>query len=256
VGPPASGSKSVLTPIERPDSISAEVARRLLVYLFSGEIESGQRIPSERKLAELLGVGRSVIRESLKPLQMLGLVDVRIGDGTYLQDADSALLPQVFEWGLLIKSHRLLELIETRRIIEVALAGLAAERRTDESLLELQGYIDQMAATIDDVGYFADADAAFHLAIGRAAGNSVLSSMLVNLRALLREWIRRVVDSPGESRQALAEHEAIMVGIAAGDGPAAEAAMRAHLARVTARLRETLPQSTLNAVTPTAQPVA
>jgi GntR family transcriptional repressor for pyruvate dehydrogenase complex len=246
----------VLTPVERPDSISAEVVRRLLVYLFSGEIESGQRIPSERKLAELLGVGRSVIRESLKPLQMLGLVDVRIGDGTYLQDADAALLPQVFEWGLLIKSHRLMELIESRRIIEVALAGLAAQRRTDESLRELQGYIDQMAATIDDVGRFAEADAAFHLAIGRAGGNSVLSNMLVNLRTLLREWIRRVVDSPGESRQALAEHEAIMTGIAAGDGPASEAAMHAHIGRVTARLRETLPQGTLNAATPTTQSVA
>ena len=78
-----------------------EIARRLLDYFLSGEVEPGERIPSERRLAESLGVGRSLVREALKSLHLLGLLEVRQGDGTYLKRTDSELLPQVIEWGLL-----------------------------------------------------------------------------------------------------------------------------------------------------------
>jgi DNA-binding FadR family transcriptional regulator len=77
------------------ETLTMEVARRLLDYFLSGEVEPGERIPSERRLAESLGVGRSLVREALKSLHLLGLLEVRQGDGTYLKRTDSELLPQV-----------------------------------------------------------------------------------------------------------------------------------------------------------------
>ena len=89
------------------ETLTMEVARRLLDYFLSGEVEPGGRIPSERRLAESLGVGRSLVREALKSLHLLGLLEVRQGDGTYLKRTDSELLPQVIEWGLLLGEKRL-----------------------------------------------------------------------------------------------------------------------------------------------------
>ena len=84
------------------EPLPAQVARLLLDYLLAGNVRPGTRLPSERRLAEELGVGRSVVREALKSLGLLGLVEVRQGDGTYLRRIESDLLPRVIEWGLLL----------------------------------------------------------------------------------------------------------------------------------------------------------
>src|SRR5277367_1929136 len=84
------------------EPLSNEVAQVLLDHLVSGRYEPGQRLPSERALADTLGVGRHVVREALKSLTLLGLVVVRQGDGTYLQSNQSDLLMGSFEWGLLL----------------------------------------------------------------------------------------------------------------------------------------------------------
>ena len=103
--------------------ISSEVAQVLMDHLLHDGYEVGQRIPSERALAASLGVGRSVIREALKSLALLGLVQVRAGDGNYLQSRSSGLLPNTFEWGMLLDDNRIEEIIEARRELEVVLAG-------------------------------------------------------------------------------------------------------------------------------------
>src|SRR3954454_22715852 len=105
--------------------ISSEVAQVLMSHLLE-EYEGGQRIPSERALAASLGVGRSVIREALKSLALLGLVQVRAGAANYRQSRSSWLLPNTFEWGMLLDDNRIEEIIEARRALEVVLAGFAA----------------------------------------------------------------------------------------------------------------------------------
>jgi len=230
-----------LSRIERPEPVSTEIARRLLDFLLSGQIQVGERIPSERQLAIALGVGRSAIREAVKPLQLLGLLEVRIGDGTYLNEADSALLPRVIEWGLLLKAHRMLELVEARRYIEVALAGLAAERRDASSLARMQESLERMSLAKVNFEAFVEADLAFHLEIGDAARNSVLSGLLISLRSLLAVWIKRVVEAAGETESSYAEHLPILAAIKNSQPKAAEAAMAAHIDGVTRRLKGTLP---------------
>ena len=225
------------------ETLTMEVARRLLDYFLSGEVEPGERIPSERRLAESLGVGRSLVREALKSLHLLGLVEVRQGDGTYLKRTDSELLPQVIEWGLLLGERPALDLVEARAHLEVVVAGLAAERRDEQVLDDLRGLLEAMRASSGDPVRFVEADVGFHLRVAEAAGNVILSDMLNGVRALLRVWIRRVVEAAGETGPSYREHLPIFEAIERGDREAAIAAMAAHMEGASARLKASISQS-------------
>ncbi|HET6507824.1 MAG TPA: FadR/GntR family transcriptional regulator [Baekduia sp.] len=226
-----------VTPREPP---LAEITRKLLDYLLSGEVEPGTRIPGERNLAEALGVGRSAVREAIKSLSLLGLLEVRQGDGTYLSRSGSDLLPRVIEWGLLLKVPSIMDLLEARTEIEIVAAGLAATRAGEAEIAVLRERLDAMRRAVKDVDAYVEADIAFHLDVARAGGNEVLANLVTSLRALLRVWVDRVLRHAGENDTSLAMHEPIVEAIAAGDAAAAREAMRAHMERANRRLREAL----------------
>lgn len=235
--PPTLPSSLRIEPREGP---LAEITRKLLDYLLSGEIEPGSKIPSERQLADGLGVGRSAVREAIKSLSLLGLLDVRQGDGTYLSRSGSDLLPRVIEWGLLLEEPQLTDLLEARSEIEVVVTGLAAKRAGKTEVAELRGCLEQMRSAGEDVDAYVEADIAFHLQIARASGNSVLANLLTSLRSLLRVWAERVLHHAGETDTSLAMHEPIVEAIEKGSVKAARAAMEAHMERANRRLREAL----------------
>jgi GntR family transcriptional regulator, transcriptional repressor for pyruvate dehydrogenase complex len=229
---------SQIDPIKR-EPVATQVARRLVDFILSGQIEPGSRMPSERQLAEAFGVGRSAMREALKALSLIGLVEVRQGDGTYLRKADSALLPEVIEWGLLIGEKRTMDLVEARQEIEVVIAGLAARRRTDNDISELRRLLDRMRDATE-IPAFVDADVAFHLRLAEAAGNLVLRDVHSSIQALLRTWIARVMAAAGSISPSYEEHEPVFEAVRAGDAVAAQHAMAAHMASAADRLIETL----------------
>jgi GntR family transcriptional regulator, transcriptional repressor for pyruvate dehydrogenase complex len=229
-----------LAPFSRPrEPVSNEVAQVLLSHLVSGEYQPGQRLPPERALADALGVGRSLIREALKALTLLGLIEVRPGDGTYLRRRPSNLLPASFEWGLLLGENQLEDVMEARRELEVVLAGLAAQRRDDTDVAELLELLDKMrdATNAED---FVAADVAFHLRVAHAAKNSVLQSMLSGTQSLLHAWISRVIAAADETTPSYQEHVPVFEAIKAGDEAAARQAIRRHLELAGARLNDTL----------------
>lgn len=226
----------------RREPMAAEIARRLVDYLLSGGVEPGTRMPSERQLAEAFGVGRSAVREAIAALSLIGLIEVRHGDGTYLKRPDSPLLPQVVEWGLLLGEKRTADLVEARQRIEVIIAGLAAQRRSDDDLAALAESLARMEAEsgdVGDVGAFVDADVAFHLQLAEAAGNSALRDVLSSIQALLRAWIGRVI-AEGHQKGSYLEHVPILEAVRARDVPGAEAAMDAHMQSAALRLRSAL----------------
>jgi len=226
-----------LAPREAP---LAEITRKLLEYLLSGEVEPGTKIPGERHLAEALGVGRSAVREAIKSLSLLGLLDVRQGDGTYLSRSGSDLLPRVIEWGLLLKVPSIMDLLEARAEIEVVAAGLAATRAGEAAIAALRRRLEAMRAAGSDVDAYVEADIAFHLEVARASGNEVFANLVASLRSLLRVWAARVLQHAGETDTSLAMHEPIVKAIAAGNAERAHRAMRAHMDRADRRLREAL----------------
>jgi GntR family transcriptional repressor for pyruvate dehydrogenase complex len=224
------------------EPLPTRVARLLLDYLLAGNVAPGTRLPSERQLAETLGVGRSVVREALKSLGLLGLVEVRQGDGTYLRRAESELLPRVIEWGLLLGERRTSDLIEARQHLEVLTAGLAARRRTEADLAALTAALDGMRDAGGDIELFVAQDVAFHLAVAAAAGNTVLCDVLRGIQALLRVWITRVIRAADDSAPSYREHLPVYEAIAAQDPDRAAEAMRAHLSAAARRLGAALDQ--------------
>jgi GntR family transcriptional regulator, transcriptional repressor for pyruvate dehydrogenase complex len=224
--------------LSRPEAVTTEISRKLLEYLLAGNIQPGEKLPSERRLAESLGIGRSVVREAIKPLALLGLVEVRQGDGTYLKSMESDLLPQVIGWGLLLGTKRTLDLVEARSHLEVVLARLAAERRTEEDLETLRRALTRMHET-DDPDEFVASDVDFHLAVAKSAKNETLYQVISSIRSLLRAWMTKVGPSAGLSVSA-AEHDPILAAIEAGDGDQAAKTMGIHMAWAVGELEATL----------------
>jgi len=236
------GDLSGLAPRREP--ISNEVAQVLLTYLVQGDYKPGERLPSERALSETLGVGRSVIREALKSLTLLGLIQVRPGDGTYLRDKESDFLPGSFEWGLLLGDRQVHDVIEARRELEVVLAGLAAERRTDQDVQELRILLARMESAADKIA-FVEADVAFHLKIAEAAQNPILQQMLGGTQSLLRAWVLRVVEGQSDTASSYQEHAPVFAAIEARNVKAARAAIRSHLQNAGDRLTRALAKQSI-----------
>lgn len=229
-------------PLPRLDgdgSVSSQIIHTLTEYFFSGEFDSGSKLPSERQLAASLGVSRAAVREAVQSLGLLGVVEIRQGDGTYLRSSGSDILPRVIEWGLFLGEQRVTDLVEARQHIEYSLAGLAARRRTDEELAALRDLVERMdaATTVEE---FVDLDVAFHSSVAGCSHNSALSGMLTNITSLLRVWMGRALRLPGELTRANAEHRAVLDAIVEQDARGAQAAMRKHLRNAERRLHKAL----------------
>lgn len=234
--------------IQHPDPLSAEVARAVLGYILSGQVGPGEKLPSERQLSESLGVGRSVVREGIKSLGLVGLVEFRHGGGTFLRSDESALVPRVIEWGLLLGERRVTDLVEARKHLEMLMAELAADRRTDEQLAAVQSAMDGMdtARTTEE---FVDADIHFHLAIAAASNNGVLANIHSSITSLLRVWIHRNMEAAESFEPSRGEHLPILDAIRAQNPAAAAAAAWAHMAAAGARLQATLESAGADDVT-------
>ena len=225
-----------------------EITRRLLDFFFSGAVKPGEKIPPERQLAEALAVGRSSVREAIKSLSLLGLLETRQGDGTYLSRSGSDLLPRVIEWGLMLGGQRVHDLVEARGQIEIMVAGIAAERADDAAVDRLRARLEELREAGSDVPRYVEADVALHLEIANATGNEIFIGLVSSLRSLLAVWAQRVLTHAGETSSSLAMHQPIIDAIAAHDVDRAKATMAAHMQRADRRLREALAQDTaLNA---------
>jgi GntR family transcriptional repressor for pyruvate dehydrogenase complex len=212
------------------------VAKRLLDLFTSGVVPAGTRLPPERELASTLGIGRSAVREALAALEILGVVDVRPGSGTYLRGSASELLPETLSWGLMIGAPRTAELIAVRAELEIMAARLAAEKITDADLKQLEGYLDGMRQHLGNPTRFIEADLKFHLHIARLADNQVLLDLLQSIRSLLRVWVERGLRRGDDAEHALTEHTRIFDALAQREPAAVEAAMREHMRTASERL--------------------
>lgn len=222
--------------IETATAVS-EVTRRLMSYFTSDTISPGDRLPPERQLAQSMGVGRSAVREAIAALEVLGVVTVRPGSGTYLRAKVSELLPQTLSWGMLIGAPKTRELIAVRHGLEVHAARLAARAAAPEAVTAIGGHLDVMESSTGDYAAFVAADMRFHQAVAAAAGGGLLAEILQTARSLIRVWVERALSDPGQARLALSEHRAVFGAIRAADPDRAAAAMDAHMDSAAERLR-------------------
>lgn len=228
--------------LDRRESVSTELTRKLVDHLVADErLKPGDRLPSERQLADALGIGRSAVRDALKSLSLLGLVEVRQGSGSYVKEPDSELLPRIIEWGMLLGERNIMDLVEARTHIETSVAYLAAVRRTSEDLEVIKKHLDAMTAAIS-TSEFAEADVAFHISLAAAAGNSVFLDIITSVQSLLRVWIARVIDEAGSTEATNRQHLAVFEAISLGDAEGARIFMQRHMDHAAEALAASLPR--------------
>jgi GntR family transcriptional regulator, transcriptional repressor for pyruvate dehydrogenase complex len=209
-----------------------QVVDQLLERIHSGEFAPNQRLPTERELGELFGVSRGVIREAIKVLGTLGVVESRQGSGTFVS---ANLVPSVSRALVLSakpEESSLLSLMEFRAPLEVLAAKLAAERRIDTEGTEIRESAERtasMAGSTDFVKFGAEDDR-FHGLIYAAARNPFLLTVLGAIRQIQHTAVSLVVSASGSIDIAGAQHRTIAAAIADGDADGAAAAMSAHIA--------------------------
>lgn len=228
----------MLRPIKRTN-IAEEIAEQLILMILRGDLKPGDRLPSEQEMMEKLDVGRSSVREAVRSLSVMGLVDVRQGNGAVVCD-DSGFFAKAVARHSFMSPKTRQHLIEVREIIEVGAAYLAAARATDQDMASLRSTLEEMRASLEDIEKCLDLDLAFHLTLADATQNAILYEIILSIRELMKRFIQDNLSMPGSAAAALREHEQVARAIERGDPAAARDAMLAHLRAVIERHLDTL----------------
>ncbi|MGD0497992.1 MAG: FadR/GntR family transcriptional regulator [Bryobacteraceae bacterium] len=211
---------------------SSTVLDRLRSFIEDGAYPPGARLPPERELAAEFGVGRPAVREALKALSILDVVESRRGDGTYVKSAGVARLAWPVHIAIQPESFNALELLEVRKMIEPRACWLAAARATQDQLRDIEVARRTLEAEGNSCQMVVKLDMEFHTAILRAAQNPVLDRINEFLTPLMIQS-RSITARFAENRSGMhADHKAIVDAIFQGQSDAAERAMMAHLQRV------------------------
>lgn len=203
-----------------------EHVRRLIEQ---GGLKPGGRLPSERDLTQELGVSRPSVRSGLEALESMGVVVSRRGAGTFIADGPPDL--GVEPLSLLASLHRFTpnEMFEARLVLEVGVAGLAAEHALPEHLAQMAEEVTEMFASLEDPAAFLLHDVRFHRAVGAGCGNRVLAALMEMVSAQFYELRKETVLGARDLRESAEMHRRVFRAIRARDAGAARAAMHEHL---------------------------
>ena len=219
-------------------AVTDEAILKIKEMILLGELGPGDRLPPEKELSERLGLSRSSMREAVKALEVIRVLDVRRGDGTYVTSLEPRLLLEAMTFVIdLHDDSSILELLAVRRIIESAAAAMAARLITDEGIEDLRKQIASVDVSTSVEGLVAH-DLEFHGAIVAAAGNSYMATLTESLSGrTARARIWRGLTQENSVSRTLAEHEAIVDAIASHDAQLAESLTVVHISGVEQWLR-------------------
>lgn len=213
--------------VENP---SDKIIRQIRSLITSGQLNPGDKLPPERKLAEKFAIGRSVVRDAIRKLEFYGIVKTQPQSGTVIAGMGIVALKGLITDVLNIEETDFNSLVETRVLLEVNAAGKAAERRTGDDIIALQKALDAYEAKVYDGESAVEEDLLFHIKIAEASGNKVLKSlMLVITPDIVKSYTRLNVCKDDKKDQTVQEHRKILEYIIDQDVNKTEAAMRKHL---------------------------
>ncbi|MCQ4084149.1 FadR family transcriptional regulator [Streptomyces sp. RB6PN25] len=222
-------------------AVTDEAIEKIKGMIVSGALRPGDRLPKESELASELGLSRNSLREAVRALSLIRILDVKQGDGTYVTSLDPQLLLEALSF--VVDFHRddtVLEFLAVRRILEPAATAMAASRITDEVLDSLGAQLDALGPE-PSVEQLVASDLEFHRGIVAASGNSVLCSLLDGLSGpTTRARVWRGLTQEDAVRRTLHEHRAILGALRDRDAEAARSWSTVHIASVEQWLRSTL----------------
>jgi len=210
-------------------TLSHQVALHLLDLVLKRELQPGQKLPSERELSAALGVGRPAVREALSALEILGVVVIKRGHEARISHSHPELLVRPFRILAALEGLDIHMLFEIREILEVGIVGLAAERMSEEEVVELQASVEQLRSATGDSSRFMTLDEEFHALIVSGCRNPLISSVMISVGALGHLYRRVISLFPTFNDRVLLDHERIASAIAARDVDESKHAMRAHI---------------------------
>lgn len=233
----------MFTKVEREATLADVVSKQIQGMIVERQLMPNDRLPAERDLAEQLGVSRTVVREAVRSLTAKGLLEVVRGrGGTVVRSPTAATMSEMMAL-FLRGDERALDyenLIEVRRVLETAIAGIAAERRTPEDLREMQVILDETLKIGNDREAFVKWDMEFHKALARATHNRLFSLLLESVNELMVEMRRLAFRTHGAPARSYRYHSAIFAQISAKKPDGAREAMRDHLVEAEVTLRKAL----------------
>jgi GntR family transcriptional regulator, transcriptional repressor for pyruvate dehydrogenase complex len=222
-------------------SVTTEAIEKIKEMIVSGELHPGDKLPRENELAERLALSRSSLREAVRALAALNVLETKQGDGTYVTSLTPEVLMEVIGFGLdLVRDPSLLEVFEVRRFLETAATAAAAIAITDDELTSLRDCMGRMDRA-ESVEELVAADEEFHRIVAGATRNSVLVALLDNLSSrTVRARVWRAVMERAAVERTKQWHHAILGGLEARDPELARSADLMHLAEGESWLRRAL----------------
>jgi GntR family transcriptional repressor for pyruvate dehydrogenase complex len=214
--------------VVRRNKIYEEVAKQI-ERLILKKLKPGDKLPSERELAEMLQVSRSSIRDAIRGLELRGLVEPRQGAGTIVRETSAESLVNPFASALKRRQELVSELLDFRKMLEPPLAARAATHASPDEISEMEEILQRQEQKQGQGEAAIAEDAEFHYSIALASGNSVVLKVIDTLMDLLRDTRERSLQVEGRSQKSLAGHRRILAAINRHDAEAAKAAMRRHI---------------------------
>jgi GntR family transcriptional repressor for pyruvate dehydrogenase complex len=212
----------------RRNKVYEEVAKQI-ERLILKKLKPGDKLPSERELAETLRVSRSSIRDAIRGLELMGLVEPRQGAGTIVRETSVEALVNPFANALKRRQEMVSELLDFRKMLEPPLAARAAAHASPDDVSEMEEILQRQAEKQDQGEPAVAEDTEFHYSVALASGNSVVLKVLDIVMDQLRETRERSLQVEGRPQKSLAGHRRILTAIKRHDAEAAKAAMRRHI---------------------------
>lgn len=217
-----------LAPI-KSRKIYEDILGQLRQLIATGQLKSGDRLPTERNLAERFMVSRTSVREALRALEAMGLIRSRPGEGTFVREITIETLIEPFASLIFAGKGTVMEVLEVRKLLEPLIAGLAADRATPEDIQQMEAALATQAAEVAAGRSGVAGDRDFHYAIAVAAQNRVILRIVNAMVDLLSEVREEALQVAGRPAKTLAMHRRVLDAIRAGDQPGARQAMYEHL---------------------------
>ena len=230
-------------------SISEEIVQQIVELISTGHLKPGQRLPSERELCKNFGASRSSLREALRCLSILGVLDARVGEGTSVAKNGARFLEKIVEWRMITEKHDIENLMEVRIGLEGVSAATVARMGNEHDIRTLEDILAKMKLCLHDQKRFAAHDLEFHVTLAKASQNSLLVDLISLIRSQLAKGVYRVLLLPHAIPRTFKEHGKIVEAIKAGDSRAARDAMQEHLANAIARYETTLQKAQAKSAT-------
>jgi len=216
---------------DRHGTTSEEVISQMREMIHTGELRPGDRLPPERDLAKLLGVSRPTLRAAIGSLAAVGVLQSRRGVGTFVVEADGLPILDSSPLRLMASMHGFAppEMFEARQSLEMAIAGLAAERATGDQMASVSEELTGMFASLDEPEQFLMHDMRFHQMIAAASGNRILTALMNMVATILFEGRSKTVRRAKDLKESAEMHRRIYRAIRARNPESARIAMRDHL---------------------------